>query len=323
MESFKNMDFRKLTLLVLGTIIMYSSWAQCDEVNQSQPIIIVVPWTVTDRGDPLHKYNNDINYRSILAVVEEAFIQRDFRLRQFREEYERIQTSGMIKQIKGAMSSPIDDIISNLNDLDVIIRVEIDTRQNQFGNQVRLQLTAVDRHTAEVLSILPFGSSYSNTVNTEKFGELAMQAIERKNEDGQSGIQYFLNTLQKEFVNSRKNGRTVEVSIAVDENTSIDLSAESEDYNSLIDLIEIWVDDNAYKGNYNLRTFTEYNASFSLKIPLRDGNCKNYSVSNFERDLRKQLNKMLSQVEDGKVARFKKATLIGNSIHLLMIPKEI
>ena len=309
-------------MLIICFFVSISTWSQCDEVDQAQPIIIVVPWTITDGGNPLDKYNNDINYRTVLAVIEEAFIQRDFRMRQFREEYERIQTKSMIGDIRRAKSSPIDDIISNLNDLDIIIRAEIDNRRNQFGSQVKIQLTAVDRHTAEVLAVLPFGAAYSNTVNTDDYGKLGMQAIEKKMEDGQTGIQYFINTLQKELVNTRKNGRTVEVNISVSENAVLDLTAETVNYDSMVDLLEDWLDENSYKGNYTTRTFTEYNANFSLKIPLKDSNCRNYSVSNFERQLRKHLNQMLSLIEGGESVAFKKSTMIGNSIHLLMLPKE-
>ena len=55
----------------------------------------------------------------------------------------------------------------------------------------------------------------------------------------------------------------------------------------LVDQIEDWVADHAYKNNYHIQGSTELEMIFDdIRIPLKDGNGRNYNINQFDREVR-------------------------------------
>ena len=145
-------------------------------------------------------------------------------------------------------SDAVDDIknqVIELSGADVYVEVESQINRSNLGNSVTVILTAFDAFS---------GQSFSNKVAnspsfyTEKFEKLIEKAVD-------SVIEDFLNTIQSKFDQIVENGRSIVLNVSINGEAEIDLDSEFDD-ELLSDLIELWIQDNAFKGYYHLQGMT-------------------------------------------------------------------
>ncbi|MGV6828644.1 MAG: DUF6175 family protein, partial [Flavobacteriales bacterium] len=219
MELLKNLVFNntKFILITLCLVFFSKSKAQCDDTEQVQPTIMVIPWTKINE-DILYKIENDKNYRDVITLIKDAFIQKDFNTEDFITEYENLLKDNAISLEKFAQDEVVKQIINNTT-ADIVVKAELEFGTGTIGNYIGIQLTAEDIASGENLSNLP--NSLSPEVRTTKYSELAKKALL---EDGK--IEKFLNDMNKSFTLIKEKGRTVSVRIEVSENSKITLDEE-------------------------------------------------------------------------------------------------
>ena len=147
------------------------------------------------------------------------------------------------------------------------------------GNAVKVIITAYDIST---------GGSLSNKVGdsgkfyTDDFGRLGSKAIESCADD-------FLNVMQTKFNDMVQNGRSLNMTIGFDEGSQYNMNSElGDEMLTIADLIEMWLEENAYQGNFHVQGTTATKMIVDdVRIPLKDSKGNNYSVAAFGREFLK------------------------------------
>lgn len=291
MKSLRSLAYNiKFIFLFISVLSIQYGFSQCDNIETVQPTIMVIPWTRTDE-DILNKIEYDANFRTVLSVIKDAFIQKDFNTEDFITEYENLLKDNAVSLNKSAKDDIIKNIIENTT-ADILVKAEIRINHGNLGNYIGVELSAEEVGTGENLANLPEPEAQSGQVRTENYSKLAYKALY-----DHGGLDRFLNDMNKSFSFVRKKGKTVSVKIEISNNADINFDTEmDDDYNFFSDLIMSWVKIHANKNNYHIKGNTENLMYFDvIKIPLFDEECNNYNASSFERDMRKGIYEILKK----------------------------
>ena len=273
------MKKKSIIFLLVSLTLMSKSFAQQKKVQQTQPSIMVMPFT--KEGEDIRTvYENDFNKRIAVTKVREAFDKRGFTTYDFVSK---------LKQALKEMALQSDDKtdlakkVGQMSEADIIVLVDMKFDKSPSGNEVMLTLTANDRVTGQALAnkIGKSGKFYTDNV-----AKLAEKAVE-------SCVEDFLDTMNAKFADIVENGRSIRITITFDNNSDHNMYSEvGDDGDVLSDIIEDWLEENAYKNNYHVQSTTE-TAMFidDFRIPLRDERGRNYKARKVARDLRKFLKK--------------------------------
>lgn len=89
--------------------------------------------------------------------------------------------------------------------------------------------------------------------------------------------------MQTKFNDIVANGRSINVTIGFAQTSQYSMSSEvGANGFALSDEIEMWMSENAYKGNYHIQGTTEKQMIFDdVRIPLKDDNGNNYNINKF------------------------------------------
>ena len=263
-----------------------------------QPKIMVVPF-VKDEEDIRTVLEEDADKRIVLTKVKEAFDSRGFTTIDF---FGKLKAASVQSGMSEEQQSDIKSMIIASSGVDIYVDTEMIINRSASGNSVKVIITAYDIST---------GGSLSNKVGdsgkfyTEDFGRLGSKAIESCAED-------FLNIMQSKFNDIVANGRSINMTVGFDEASSLDMNSEvCNEGLTLADLIEIWLEDNAFQGNFHVQgTTAKRMVVDDVKLPLKDANGRNYSVANFGRDFLR-----FAQKNNIKIKR----DVVGNSLIITIL----
>lgn len=273
-----------LIVLVLVNCFVYSAFSQNASTNSNgqvqtvQPKIMVIPFT--KEGEDIRIIlEADVNKRIAITKIKEAFDSRGF------------STVDFIAKLKAAKDNhaftsnnqtDIKTQIIQMSGADVFVQAEVNVQKTQSGTSVTLILSAYEVSTGNSLSnkIGESGKFY-----TEDIGKLASKAVESVAED-------FLSVMQTKFTDIVNNGKSVVVEVGFDAGTDKTMSFETGNSGlPLSDLLEEWMEKNAFKNNYHIQGTTELKMIFDdVRIPLKDqttGN--NYNPNKFALEIFKFL----------------------------------
>lgn len=263
-----------------------------------QPKIMVVPF-VKDGEDIRTVLEEDADKRIVLTKVKEAFDSRGFTTIDF---FGKLKAGSVQSGMSEEQQSDIKSMIITSSGADIYVDTEMIINRSASGNSVKVIITAYDIST---------GGSLSNKVGdsgkfyTEDFGRLGSKAIESCAED-------FLNIMQSKFNDIVANGRSINMTVGFDEASSLNMNSEvGNDGLTLADLIEMWLEDNAFQGNFHVQgTTAKRMVVDDVKLPLKDANGRNYSVANFGRDFLR-----FAQKNNLKIKR----DVVGNSLIITIL----
>ena len=243
--------------------------ANAQQTVTVQPKIMVVPF-VKEGEDIRNVLENDVNKRIVLTKIKEAFDSRGFTTVDFLG---RLKALSMVNGLAMDNQSDLKTLIIQQSGADIYVDAEIDVVLSGSGNGVKVIMTAYDTST---------GNSLANKVGdsgkfyTDDIGRLASKAVE-----GQADA--FLNVMQTKFNDIVANGRSINVTIGFAQTSQYSMSSEvGANGFALSDEIEMWMSENAYKGNYHIQGTTEKQMIFDdVRIPLKDDNGNNYNINKF------------------------------------------
>lgn len=251
--------------------------AQDQKPATIQPTIMAIPFT--PEGKSLRKnFERNELLRIAITKVKEAFDERSVNTVDFRAKLKQLNNTEAMTEDQQA--SIKNDVIA-LSGADIYVEVEANPNRSYSGNSVTVIMTAYDASSGESLANKVATSPKFNTTNYEKLTE---KAVEKE-------IDNLLNTMQDKFADIVENGKSVSITIGLDESVDYDFDTEVDDSGDILsDIVEDWMQENSFKNYYHLQGVTESKMIFDLvKVPLRDQKGRNYRVSKFAAKLKKFL----------------------------------
>ncbi len=281
----------KIILLLIVAIITSNVFGQ--NVKQAQPSIVVVPHT--KEGEDIRTVlENDFNKRIAISKVKEAFDKRNFETKDFVQMLKNAENS--IK-LNSNMKTDIKTMAIKMSGADIWVDTEVFVQKSPSGNSVKVILQAYDTSTSLSLSNK---TGDSGKFYTDDIAKLSEKAIE-------SCIEPFLDRMNEAFGDIVENGRPIKIEILIDQDSEHTLNDEiGADGDLISELIEDWLDDNAYKNNYHIQYQTDNEMVIDeFRIPLRDQRGRNYKASKVLRKLRKYAKSLGLDVKKGVVSEGK------------------
>ena len=276
----KNYIFASLIILLLFTPKTYSQ-NSANENKTIQPTIMVIPFVA--KGESVRsKMESDNNILVAVTKVKEGFDKRGVNTIDLRAKLKQLSNIDVLEE--DAQTSDKDEVI-RLSGADIYVEVQSKRNYSHSGNSVSLVLTAYDAFSGQSLANKVVNSPSFYTKNFEKLTE---KAVEKTIDD-------FLNTIQTKFDNILENGRSLVLTIGIAEDSEIDFDKEYNDGNDLLsDLIEDWVEENAFKNYYHMQGTTKSKMIFDdVRVPVKDAKTgRSYKVSSYVRKLRKFLRSL-------------------------------
>lgn len=263
---------KRKILLFLGVFVTSFAVAQ---VNTVQPSIMVVPF-VQEGADMRKALDVSNQKRQVIAQISGAFADKGFATKDFYANFKSVSQNAAFED--DAQTDLRSQIIAS-SGADIFVEADISINYQNDGNSVRVVLKACEASTAKVLAskIGDSGRFYTTDI-----GKLGAKAVE-KAMDG------FLATMQQSFDDMVINGRSIVVNITFNEMSDYDTTSEiGDDGDELRDVLEEWMEQNAYKNYYHIQGTTAKKMIFDdVRIPLKDpvtGN--NYNINKFSTALR-------------------------------------
>ncbi len=269
----KNLLNLLLNCIVLGSFLCPIK-INAEQVNV-QPKIMVVPFA--KEGDDIRTIiEEDADKRIVLTKVKEAFDSRGFTTVDFMG---KLKAGSVQSGMSDEQQSDLKSMIIASSGADIYVDTEMIISRSASGNAVKVIITAYDIST---------GASLSNKVGdsgkfyTDDFGRLGAKAIESCADD-------FLNVMQIKFNGMVQNGKSVNMTIGFEENSQYNMNSEfGDEMLTLADLIEIWLEENAYQGNFHIQGTTATKMIIDdIRIPLKDSKGNNFTVAAFGREFAK------------------------------------
>ena len=246
------------------------------QVNTVQPSIMVIPF-VQEGADIRKALDVSEEKRQVLAAISGAFADKGFSTKDFYANFKSVSQNAAFED---DVQTDLKSQIIQSSGADIFVEADISINRQQDGNSVRVVIKACEASTAKVLAskIGDSGKFY-----TSDFGKLGAKAVE-KAMDG------FLTTMQQSFNDMIVNGRSIVVNITFNEMSDYDTTSEvGEDGYELRDLLELWMEENAYKNYYHIQGTTAKKMIFDeVRIPLKDPTTgRNYNINKFSMSLAK------------------------------------
>jgi hypothetical protein len=261
---------KKSILLLLGLLISTFAFAQ---VNTVQPSIMVIPF-VPEGADIRTALDVSNEKRQVIAQISGAFADKGFATKDFYANFKSVSTNAAFEE--DSQTDLKSQIIAS-SGADIFVEADISINHSGDGNSVRVVLKACEVSTSKVLAskIGDSGKFYTTDI-----GKLGAKAVE-KAMDG------FLTTMQQSFNDMVVNGRSIVVNVSFGESSEFDTTSKVGDSgDELRDLLEEWMEDNAFKNYYHIQGTTAKKMIFDdVRIPLKDANGNNYNINKFSRSL--------------------------------------
>ena len=262
---------KRQILFLLGLFI---SSVVMSQVNTVQPSIMVVPF-VPEGADIRKSLDVSNDKRQVIAQISGAFADKGFPTKDFYANFKSVSQNAAFED--DAQTDLKSQIISS-SGADIFVEADISINKSKDGNSVRVVIKACEASTAKVLAskIGDSGKFY-----TTDFGKLGAKAVQKAMDD-------FLTTMQQSFNDMIVNERSIVVNITFSEMSEYDTTSEiGDDGDELRDLLEIWMEENAYKNYYHIQGTTAKKMIFDdVRIPLKDPTTgRNYNINKFSRSL--------------------------------------
>ena len=265
---------KRIITSLLWLCAMCGAWAQnldsqVTPLPTAKPKIMVIPYTV--EGEDIRTVlENDVNKRIALTKIKEAFDQRGYTTVDF---FAKVKALSKATALGSTQQQDMKTMIVQQSGADVYVEAETNLLESPTGNAMKVILSGYETYTANSLAnaVCESGKFY-----TDDYGKLTARAVE-------TGVDNFLNTMQDKLLDIADNGQSISVTIGVDGASSCSMAQEvGGDGLALSDALELWVEKNAYKGNYHIQGTTDKQMLFDdIRIPLKDENGRTYNINKF------------------------------------------
>jgi len=244
------------------------------------PTVMVIPFakegqqlrTVYERDDML-------NLRVAVSKAKEAFDKEGIQTIDFRAKIKQLK---MDDNVMAGNQSSVKQRVIELSGADVYVEVEAVVTEDPDGSSVTVRANAYDAFSGQTLASEVGTTKKYYTFNFERLSQKAIGFF----------IKDFTKNIQEKFKTTIEEGRVIVVNIGFDENAEIDFDEEMEDGSLLSDLLEDWIEKNAFNSLYHLQGVTATKMIFDeVRIPVKEESGRNFRVTKFAAKLRSFLKK--------------------------------
>lgn len=275
--------FHFFVALLLGAFLVAPARAQTPTGTPRatiQPTIMVIPFT-REKEDIRRVLDGDVNRRIAITKVKEAFDNRGFSTVDFVAKLKETETRQVFT------SENLTDIKTQIIEYagaDIYVETEAVWQASSSGNSAQVILTAYDASTGASLSNKV---GFSGKFYTDDVAKLTAKATE-------SVIEDFLNVLNTKFGEIVENGRLVAIEFNISPESALRMSTEIDgDGLPLSDALEVWMGDNAYKGNYHVQGASDLKVIFDqVRIPFKDKNGNSNTANKYALEVFKACRNM-------------------------------
>lgn len=264
-------------LILFFALLKFSIFGQSTEVKTAQPTIMVIPFAKENESLRTVYENSEI-LRIAMTKAKEAFDKRGVNTIDLIAKIKQTNNNSVLQE--GQESDFKDDVIA-VSGADIYVVVEASKNFSNSGNSANVILSAYDAFSGESLANK---TGNSPKIYTDNYEKLVEKAIENE-------IDNLLNTIQEKFTLIHENGRSIVLTIGVEAGSGLNMDSEvNKEGDLLSELIEEWVEKNAFKSQYHTQGITANKIVFDLvKIPVfgEDGN--NFRIRDFTSKFRKYL----------------------------------
>ncbi len=271
----------KLVQLLFCLFIFQSAMAQPKSLQASVgPTVMVIPFAKEGKQlRTVYEQDNMLNLRVAVTKVKDALDAEGISTIDFRAKIKQVQ---MDEQVMANNQSSIKQRVIELSGADIYVEIEAAIAEYTNGSSVTVTATAFDAFSGETLASSVGTTKRYKSYNFEKLTQRAIEIF----------IKDFTQNIRSKFEQAIKAGRTVVLNIGFDENAESDMDTETADGDLLSDLIEEWIENNAFNNSYHLQGVTATKMIFDqVKIPVRDTSGRNYRITKFAAKLRSFLKK--------------------------------
>lgn len=264
----------------LLSILWLSSWVM-GQVQTVQPKIMVIPF-VKEGEDIRTILEEDADRRIAITKIKEGFDNRGFNTVDFTAKLKATKDDGIFISDN---QTDLKTQIVEMSGADIYVQSEIVPNRGASGNSLKIIITGYESSTGNSLSnkVCESGKFY-----TDDLGKLASKAVEGCIDD-------FLNVMQAKFTDIVNNGKSVKIDVSFAQDSQYKTSSEIGDEGlTFADVLEQWMEENAFKNNYHIQGTTDLRMIFDeVRIPLKDPvNGRNYNPNKFALSLYQYLRKL-------------------------------
>jgi len=249
-----------------------------------QPKIMVIPYSKTNQNI-MNAYENNDLVRLAISRVKNGFESRNFPTVDFVSNMKMI-SNDLAMEIENQTS--IKQQLIEMSGADIYVEVETTINRSSGGNSVTIILSAYDAYTSMTMSN---ETGVSDRFYTESFEKLVLKKVDEMMDN-------FLNSINSRFEDIRENGKSLFLNIGIKEGSEKNMDYIMGNDETLGEVIENWVEQNAFKGYYDIQGVTKTKIIFNeIRISMKDENGNNYKTSHFVSSLRKFLSGLNIETE--------------------------
>lgn len=246
------------------------------------PVIVVLP----EMNGDINSFeamralvSDDPAYKTAINKMTELFAEKGYTTRDFRTALENSKTDDLMRD--GSQADIRTMIVQQLPG-DIVVKLEIGTKQKGNTNSCNIGVRAVEKQTEAILASENFTSGYYHASDPTV---LVNNALETVGPD-------FFSKLNSAFADMAKNGRRMNLDFNLSQTVSDwDFDSESPaDGSEFRDELEEWLRSQAFQGIFDMSLSTDKYIKATINLPLWD-NDKNrtYRITNFTSALKKFL----------------------------------
>lgn len=261
----------------------------------AKPTIIVVPYK-KDGENYKAILENDFDKRIAVSEVKKGLENLGIKTIDLQGRIDATNRSIQYDENIGtAESNDKQMLLSSGADVYVIVDIKKDVTSS--GSRVALIMEA--RETASG-TMWASENGWTKRYQTDVTDQLCAYAVK-------DNLPTFLAQIEKNYANPIN----AVLRIAVDGSSSVTLFDSCDDGNRILDVIQDWLDRNAYQGDYHLQGENAESAIFDyVIIPRQDKNGYKMTTSKFARELRKHLTSLGVQLDNATGVRIEGNTIM-------------
>ncbi|MDE7450048.1 MAG: hypothetical protein K2M72_07540 [Paramuribaculum sp.] len=298
---------KKLTLILMFlTIFSNVAMAQA-----KKPKLMIIPsrtWftqnnymtNYTDMSGNIQKtpdfqtaFDENADISMIIGAMQDFMNQEGYKVEDLKGTLAKLQKQSARDNLTtaggGLQQSPID-MLNKTAKADINVELFYTIKKDGPYKYLEFNVSAVDAYSNTPVSTGNIGRGTSAS-STDLVNQLEEAVLSFKDK--------FISDMDRYYARLFENGRQIVVRCTLAENSGTNYEEEYED-EELGQLIENWISDNAFKGNYSLSDKTENEINFDeVRIPMtyvdKNGNTKGADANWFCGQLRKYIESVTGE----------------------------
>lgn len=266
-------------IILLLTFDLYSQ----QDLILVQPTIMVIPF-VKEGKDLRSVFESDSSQhvRVAMTKVKNAFDTAQIKTIDLKSMIQRIDNDRILTHNS---RTDLKQGVIHYSGIDIFVEVEAQVVETSRGNSVTVILNAYDAFSSHALAN---GFGHSPKFYTQNFEKLSEKALD-------TFLEKFVTSTKTALEDLEKDGRSITLNIGIEKGVKVDMDSEIGDSENLLaDLIEDWLEKNAFHSQFNIQGITATKMIINeIKIPKIDPTTqRNYRPSKFAKALLEYLKSL-------------------------------